>query len=273
MQPDGDPSAVGWDCSPEQAGTARGQGRYITFAGIHTIHARDRGRKKPPSHNIGMYRVQLIDETRVAMHWHLHHDGAAHWRSWKEIGEPMPIAICLGGESVLPYAATSPLPPGISELLMAGFLNGAGIPMVMGQTVPLRVRNAEIVIEGYVRTDAGQIGWDPDSEEPLGDGAVVEGPFGDHTGWYSMPDRYPIVDVTAMTHRENAIYPTTIVGIPPQEDYYLGKATERVFLPLLKIRTRHRRLPPANVRMLPQLRVRLDTQELPTSTRRLMHAI
>lgn len=233
---DGDPSAVGWDCSPEQAGTARGQGRYITFAGIHTIHARDRGRKKPPSHNIGMYRVQLIDETHVAMHWHLHHDGAAHWRSWKEIGEPMPIAICLGGESVLPYAATSPLPPGISELLMAGFLNGAGIPMVMGQTVPLRVpANAEIVIEGYVRTDAGQIGWDPDSEEPLGDGAVVEGPFGDHTGWYSMPDRYPIVDVTAMTHRENAVYPTTIVGIPPQEDYYLGKATERVFLPLLKI--------------------------------------
>ncbi|MDG2093944.1 MAG: UbiD family decarboxylase [Phycisphaerales bacterium] len=233
---DGDPSAVGWNCSPEEAGTAKGQGRYITFAGIHTIHAKDRGRKKPPSHNIGMYRVQLIDETHVAMHWHLHHDGAAHWRSWKKIGEPMPIAICLGGESVLPYAATSPLPPGISELLMAGFLNGAGIPMVMGKTVPLRVpANAEIVIEGYVRTDAGQIGWDPESDEPLGEGAVVEGPFGDHTGWYSMPDRYPVVDVTAMTHRENAVYPTTIVGIPPQEDYYLGKATERVFLPLLKI--------------------------------------
>ena len=233
---DGDPSAVGWNCSPEEAGTAKGQGRYITFAGIHTIHAKDRGRKKPPSHNIGMYRVQLIDETHVAMHWHLHHDGAAHWRSWKKIGEPMPIAICLGGESVLPYAATSPLPPGISELLMAGFLNGAGIPMVMGKTVPLRVpANAEIVIEGYVRTDAGQIGWDPESDEPLGEGAVVEGPFGDHTGWYSMPDRYPVVDVTAMTHRENAVYPTTIVGIPPQEDYSLGKATERVFLPLLKI--------------------------------------
>ena len=233
---DGDPSAVGWNCSPEEAGTAGGEGRYITFAGIHTIHARDRGRKKPPSHNIGMDRVQLIDETHVAMHWHLHHDGAAHWRSWKEIGEPMPIAICLGGESVLPYAATSPLPPGISELLMAGFLNGRGIPMVMGRTVPLRVpANAEIIIEGYARTDAGPIGWDPESDEPLGEGAVVEGPFGDHTGWYSMPDRYPIVDVTAMTHRENAVYPTTIVGIPPQEDYYLGKATERVFLPLLKI--------------------------------------
>ena len=233
---DGDPSAVGWNCSPEEAGTARGEGRYITFAGIHTIHAKDRGKKKPPSHNIGMYRVQLIDETHVAMHWHLHHDGAAHWRSWKKIGEPMPIAICLGGESVLPYAATSPLPPGISELLLAGFLNGQGIPMVMGKTVPLRVpANAEIVIEGHVRTDGGQIGWDPDSDEPLGEGAVVEGPFGDHTGWYSMPDRYPVVDVTAMTHRENAVYPTTIVGIPPQEDYYLGKATERVFLPLLKI--------------------------------------
>ncbi|MCH2132243.1 MAG: UbiD family decarboxylase [Phycisphaerales bacterium] len=233
---DGDPSAVGWSATPEDAGTANGQGRYITFAGIHTIHARDRGKAKPPTHNIGMYRVQLIDETHVAMHWHLHHDGAAHWRSWKAIGEPMPIAICFGGESVLPYAATSPLPPGISELLMAGFLNGRGIPMVKARTVPLRVpANAEIVIEGLVRTDAGNVGWDPDSGEPLGPGAVIEGPFGDHTGFYSMPDRYPIVDVTAMTHRRDAIYPTTIVGVPPQEDYYLGKATERIFLPLLKI--------------------------------------
>ncbi|MCH2153201.1 MAG: UbiD family decarboxylase [Phycisphaerales bacterium] len=233
---DGDPSAVGWSESPEEAGTASGQGRYITFAGIHTIHADDRGKAKPPTHNIGMYRVQLIDETHVAMHWHLHHDGAAHWRSWKAIGEPMPIAICLGGESVLPYAATSPLPPGISELLMAGYLNGRGIPLVKAVTVPLRVpANAEIVIEGMVRTDAGTVGWEPESGEPLGDGAVIEGPFGDHTGWYSMPDRYPVVEVTAMTHRREAVYPTTIVGIPPQEDYYLGKATERVFLPLLKI--------------------------------------
>jgi 4-hydroxy-3-polyprenylbenzoate decarboxylase len=170
------------------------------------------------------------------MQWHVHHDGAAHWRSWKRRGEPMPIAICFGGESVMPYAATAPLPPGLSELLMAGFLNGRGIPMVPAKTVPLRVpANSEIVIEGWVHTDCGPIGWDPrETSEPLGPGAVFEGPFGDHTGFYSMPDRYPIVAVTAVTHRKDAIFPATIVGPPPQEDYYLGKATERIFLPLLR---------------------------------------
>jgi len=232
---DGDPQKVGYDISMEDAGTAKGQGRYITFAGMHTIHADDRDDPKPASHNIGMYRAQLIDETHLAMHWHVHHDGAAHWRSWKKIGQPMPIAICLGGEAVMPYAATAPLPPGLSELLMAGFLNGRGIEMVQAKTVPLRVpANSEIVIEGYVSTECGHIGWDPSSDEPLGPGAAFEGPFGDHTGYYSMPDRYPIMDVTAITHRENAVFPATIVGQPPQEDYYLGKATERIFLPLLQ---------------------------------------
>jgi 4-hydroxy-3-polyprenylbenzoate decarboxylase len=234
---DGDPTAVGYPLSPEQAGTAGGGGRYITFAGIHTIHARDAGKAKPSSHNIGMYRAQVIDGTHLVMHWHMHHDGAAHWRSWKAKGEKMPIALCLGGEAVLPYAATAPLPPGISELLMAGFLNGKGIELVAAKTVPLRVpANCEIVIEGYVDTDCGAIGFDPRVEgaEALGPGAAFEGPFGDHTGFYSLPDRYPIVEVTAITMRKNAIYPTTIVGLPPQEDYYLGKATERVFLPLLK---------------------------------------
>jgi 4-hydroxy-3-polyprenylbenzoate decarboxylase len=232
---DGDPLAVGSEVTPEAAGTAFGAGRYITFAGVHTIHADDEGKAKPPSHNIGMYRLQLVDETRLAMHWHMHHDGAAHWRSWKRKGRPMPVAICLGGESVLPYAATAPMPPGMSELLMAGFLNGRGIPLVDAKTVPLRVpANSEIVIEGYVSTDCGPIGWDPSDPNGLGPGAVFEGPFGDHTGFYSLPDRYPVVNVTAITHRREAIYPTTIVGMPPQEDYYLGKATERVFLPLLK---------------------------------------
>lgn len=232
---DGDPRKVGYDISPEQAGTAGGQGRYITFAGMHTIHADDRDDPRPASHNIGMYRAQLIDATHLAMHWHIHHDGAAHWRSWKKLGKPMPIAICLGGESVLPYGATAPLPPGISELLMCGYLNGRGIPLVRAKTVPLWVpANCEIVIEGYVSTECGLIGWDPRSGEPLGPSAVFEGPFGDHTGFYSLPDRYPIVEVTAITHRRNAVYPTTIVGLPPQEDYYLGKATERIFLPLLK---------------------------------------
>ncbi len=217
---------------------ARFRGRYITLAGIHTIHARDADDPRPASHNIGMYRVQLLGKDRVAMHWHVHHDGAAHWRSWKAKGEPMPVAIVLGGESVLPYAATCPLPPGISELLMAGFLNRGGIPLVRGKTVPIRVpANAEIVIEGWVSHEAGPVGWDPrvDGAGPLGPGAVFAGPFGDHTGFYSRPHRYPVVRVTAVTHRRNAVYPTTIVGLPPQEDYYLGKATERVMGALLKV--------------------------------------
>ncbi|MDP7071205.1 MAG: UbiD family decarboxylase [Phycisphaerales bacterium] len=232
---DGDPAAVGWPMTAEQAGTAGGEGRYITLAGMHTIHARDRGKARPASHNIGMYRAQLLGPTTLAMHWHIHHDGAAHWRSWKEIGEPMPIAICLGGEPVLPYAATAPLPPGVSELLMAGFLEGRGIPMVSARTVPLRVpANSEFVIEGFVRTDAGPCGWDARGDEPLGPGAVLEGPFGDHTGYYSLPDRYPITEVTAITHRRHAVFPATVVGPPPQEDFWLGKTTERVFLPLLQ---------------------------------------
>lgn len=254
---DGDPTAVGYPMTPEQAGTAAGQGRYITFAGMHTIHHDDRDAAKPASHNIGMYRAQLVDKTRLAMHWHMHHDGAAHWRSWKKAGEKrMPIAIALGGESVLPYGATAPLPPGISELLMAGFLNGKGIPLVKCKTVPLRVpANSEIIIEGWVSTECGPIGFDPrestrgetesddtinpkskihDPQSALGPGAVFEGPFGDHTGFYSLPDRYPIVEVTAVTHRRNAVFPATVVGLPPQEDYYMGKATERIFLPLLK---------------------------------------
>jgi len=218
---------------------ARHRGRYITLAGIHTVHAKDRDDPRPASHNIGMYRVQVLGKDRLAMHWHVHHDGAAHWRSWKALGQPMPVAIVLGGESVLPYAATCPLPPGISELLMAGFLNGSkGIPLVRAKTVPLRVpANAEIVIEGYVSHEAGPIGWDPRRPDagPLGPGAVFEGPFGDHTGFYSMPDRYPVVTVTAITMRERPIYPTTIVGLPPQEDYWLGKATERVMGALLKV--------------------------------------
>ncbi len=241
---DGDCNAVGYppginegvsgaECGAEWE--ARHRGRYITFAGIHTIHADDREAPRPASHNIGMYRVQLLGRRTMAMHWHMHHDGARHWRSWKALGKPMPVAICFGGESVLPYAATAPLPPGMSELLLAGFLSGGGIEMVRGATVPLWVpANAEIVVEGYVNTEAGFPGWDPRGAEGLGPGAAFEGPFGDHTGYYSMPDRYPLLEVTAITHRRAAVFPATIVGLPPQEDYPMGKATERIFLPLLK---------------------------------------
>lgn len=210
------------------------RGRYITFAGVHTIHARDAGESKPASHNIGMYRVQLMGRDRLAMHWHMHHDGAAHWRSWKELGKPMPVAVVLGGPSVLPYAATAPLPPGMGELLLAGFLNRRGIRLCRGESVPLWVpADAEIVIEGFVRPDAGGVGFDPRTDE-LGPGAVFEGPFGDHTGFYSLPDRYPILEVSAVTMRERPVFPATVVGPPPQEDYFLGKATERVFFPMLK---------------------------------------
>ncbi len=259
---DGDPRACGYPLSPEQAGTAEGLGRYITFGGVYTIHPDDAGKPEGeprPSRNVGMYRAQLIDRQRTAMHWHLHHDGARHWRAWREKnaenagntenarnagnqgktsggGGGMPCAIVLGGESVLPYGATAPLPPGISELIFAGFLNNASIPLVKCKTIDMHVpANAEIVIEGYVSTEAGTIGYDPHSHAGLNhEREVFEGPFGDHTGFYSLPDRYPVFTVTAITHRRDPIYPTTVVGYPPQEDYYLGKATERVFLPLLK---------------------------------------
>lgn len=244
---DGDPRTCGYGVTPEQAGTAAGGGRFITLAGMYTIHPADAGKPEGtprPSRNIGMYRAQLIDKNRTAMHWHMHHDGARHWRAWKEkqAGDEnkqgMPCAIVLGGEAVLPYAATSPLPPGISELLFAGFLNNAAIPLVKCKTIDMHVpANAEIVIEGVVSTEAGFIDYDPrkaDAAALRHEHEVFEGPFGDHTGFYSLPDRYPVFTVTAITHRANPVYPTTIVGLPPQEDYYLGKATERLFLPLLK---------------------------------------
>ncbi|MBI4882009.1 MAG: UbiD family decarboxylase [Planctomycetes bacterium] len=238
---DGDPRAVAFGLSAEEAGTAAGGGRFITFAGVHSIDAQDEGAARPASHNVGMYRAQVIGGTRIAMHWHLHHDGAAHWRSWRARGRPMPLAICLGGEPVLPYAAAAPLPRGVSELLLAGFLAGRGIPLVKARTVPLRVpAQSEIVIEGYASTECGPPGYDPRpragaAPEPLRPGAVLARPSRDHTGFYSLPDRYPVVEVTAVTHRRGAIFPATVVGLPPQEDYYLGKATERVFLPLLRL--------------------------------------
>ena len=202
-----DPAA----CAAE---TERRTGRYITLGGIHTRNPVTGDR------NIGMYRVQVFGPRKCAMHWHMHHDGARHFRMYKARGQKMPLAIALGGESILPYAATAPLPPGIEELLFAGFLNNGGLPLVRCKTIDLEVpANAEIIIEGFV-----------DPAETL-----MEGPFGDHTGFYSLADRYPAFHVTAITHRKNPIYPTTIVGKPPMEDYFLGKATERVFLPLLKM--------------------------------------
>ncbi len=193
-----------------------GVGRYITLGGVYT--------KDPETgeRNIGMYRVQIFEPKLCAMHWHVHHDGARHFRKYKARGERMPLAIALGGPIVMPYAATCPLPPDVSEALFAGFLNGGPIELVPCVTQP-RIEvpaTAEIVIEGYI---------DPDEK------LILEGPFGDHTGFYSPADHYPRFHVTALTHRKSPIYPTIIVGKPPQEDYWLGKATERIFLPLLQM--------------------------------------
>lgn len=198
----------------EAAGANGRTGRYITLGGVCT--------KDPDTgdRNLGMYRVQVFGPKLAAMHWHMHHDGARHHRKYAARGERTPLAIALGGESVLPYAATCPLPPGISEFMFAGFLNNGAIELVPAVTVPLEVpANAEIVIEGWV---------DPVEK-------FIEGPFGDHTGFYSLSSPYPVFHVTAITHRREPVYPATIVGKPPMEDYYLGKATERIFLPLLQM--------------------------------------
>lgn len=191
-------------------------GRYITLGAVFTKHPETGDR------NVGMYRVQLFGPKLAAMHWHMHHDGARHFRAHQARGQRMPLAIVLGGPAILPYVATCPLPPGMDECLFAGFLQGGPLELVTCVTQPeLEVpATAEIVIEGYI-----------DPAEDL----MLEGPFGDHTGFYSLADYYPRFHVTAITHRRNPIYPATIVGKPPMEDYWLGKATERIFLPLLQM--------------------------------------
>jgi len=195
---------------------AEATGRYITFGGVFT--------KDPDTseRNIGMYRVQIFGPRLCAMHWHMHHDGARHFRKYQARGERMPVAIALGGPAVMPYAATCPLPPDVSEALFAGFLQGGPIELVPCVTQPaIEVpATAEFVIEGYI-----------DPAEP----PILEGPFGDHTGFYSLADYYPRMRITAITHRRAPVFPATVVGKPPQEDYWLGKATERIFLPLLQM--------------------------------------
>ncbi|MBI5866236.1 MAG: UbiD family decarboxylase, partial [Planctomycetes bacterium] len=191
------------------------EGRYLTLPNVITKHPETGER------NIGMYRVQVLGPKLAAMHWHMHHGGAGHFRKYRELGRRMPLAIALGGPAVMPYAATCPLPPGIDECLFAGFLQGSAIELATCVSQPEieAPATAEIVIEGYI---------DP------ADPPVIEGPFGDHTGFYSLADLYPRMHITAITQRRNAIYPTTVVGKPIQEDFWLGKATERIFLPLLQ---------------------------------------
>jgi len=171
--------------------------------------------------NVGMYRVQYDSPTTLKMHWQRHKVGAAHWREMAERGEKMPVCIAVGGDPASMYSASAPLPPMIDEFLFAGFLRKDHVDLAKAMTCDLEVpADAEFVFEGYI---------DPAEE------LVIEGPFGDHTGFYSEADYYPRVHITAVTMRERPVYATTIVGRPPMEDYYLGHATERIFLPLLKM--------------------------------------
>jgi 4-hydroxy-3-polyprenylbenzoate decarboxylase len=169
------------------------------------------------SRNVGMYRMQKLDKRTTAMHWQLHKDGAADWRG---MGERLDVAVALGLDPVTTYAASAPLPKHIDELMLAGFLRGEPVELVRCKTVDLEVpANAEIVLEGFI-----------------GKGELVdEGPFGDHTGFYTPAEPFPVFHVTALTMRRDAIYPSIVVGKPPQEDAWLGKATERIFLPAIRM--------------------------------------
>jgi 4-hydroxy-3-polyprenylbenzoate decarboxylase len=170
--------------------------------------------------NVGMYRMQVYNETTTGMHWHIHKDGAAHCARLRGSTEKMPVAVALGADPALIFAATAPLPPGIDEVLFAGFLRREQVELVKCETVDLEVpARAEVILEGYV---------DPDETR-------LEGPFGDHTGYYSLADQYPVFHLTCVTHRKEPIYPATIVGRPPMEDAFIGKATERIFLPLMRL--------------------------------------
>lgn len=188
-------------------------GRYITLPLVFT--------KNPITgkQNVGMYRMQVFDGKTTGMHWQIHKHGARDYRDSEEL-DNLKLAVAIGADPVVVYSATAPLPDNIDEMLFAGFLRKKSVELVKCETVDLYVpANAEIVLEGYVNSYERR----------------MEGPFGDHTGYYSLADEYPVFHITCITHRENPIYHTTVVGIPPMEDAYLGKATERIFLPLIKM--------------------------------------
>jgi len=190
-------------------------GRFITLPCVVTKDP-DTGER-----NVGMYRIQIFDGQTTGMHWQLHKVAARHGRRYYETGRRMPVSIFLGGDPVLPFCATAPLPDGVDEFLLAGYLRKKSVELVKCVSNDLEVpADADFVIEGYI-----------DPTEPL----RTEGPFGDHTGYYSLPDLYPAFHVTAITHRRDAIYPATIVGMPPMEDFYMGTASVRLFLPVLKM--------------------------------------
>ena len=189
-------------------------GRFITLPNVHTRDPESGAR------NLGMYRMQVYDERTTGMHWQVHKVGARHGKVYYERGERMPVAVCLGGDPAYTFAATAPLPDGLDEILFAGFIRKKSVEMVKCKTIDLEVpADVDFVLEGYVQ---------PGETRP-------EGPFGDHTGFYTPLEDYPVFHLTAITHRRDAIYPATIVGIPPMEDFYIGDASVRVFLPVFKM--------------------------------------
>jgi 4-hydroxy-3-polyprenylbenzoate decarboxylase len=228
-------------------------GRYFTLTNVYT--------KDPKGlPNCGMYRIQIFDKNTAGMHWHMHHDGARHFREFEKLNQRMPVAVAIGGDPAVVFSATAPMPPGIDEMFLAGFLRKSPVEMTPCVSQPdlFVPAQSEIVIEGYLQPGERR----------------VEGPFGDHTGFYSLADNYPVFHVTAITHRKNPIYQTIVVGAPPMEDTYLGKATERIFLPFLKLT-----LPEIVDYNLPEFGVFHNCaffsikKQYPQHARKLMHAI
>lgn len=195
-------------CWPEDAG------KYITFPLVIT--------KDPETgiRNVGTYRMQVFDSHTTAMHWQVHKDGTNHFRKMKELGKKrMEVAVALGADPITMFSAVCPLPFGVDEFVFSGFLRGESLELVKGKTVNLEVpAESEFVLEGYVEVDERK----------------VEGPFGDHTGYYSLAKEFPVFHIQCITRRKNPIYPTTVVGRPPMEDAYMAKAIERIFLPLIQ---------------------------------------
>jgi 4-hydroxy-3-polyprenylbenzoate decarboxylase len=187
-------------------------GPFVTFPVVITKSLSGR-------RNVGMYRMQVFDRNTMGMHWHIHKDGARCFRDYEGAEKRIEVAVAIGTDPAVTYAATAPLPPGIDEMILAGFIRQEPVTLVKGVTVDIEVpAESEFVLEGYI---------DPGERR-------MEGPFGDHTGFYTPRDEYPVMHITAITHRKDAIYSTTVVGRPPMEDCYLARATERIFLPPLQ---------------------------------------
>ena len=196
-------------CWPQDAG------RFITLPMVITRDL-DTGAR-----NVGMYRMQVIDERTTFLHWQLHTTGAKHWRRYCELQQRMPVTVALGGDPTFAFCATAPLPEGLDEFMLAGYLRKKSVDLVPCQTNDLLVpADADFVLEGYV-----------DPQEPT----AMEGPFGDHTGYYTLPEPYPKFHIERIAARRGAVYPSTIVGRPPMEDFYMGTASVRIFLPVFKM--------------------------------------